>query len=42
MILNDAFIDFVQQNLMDTQKIKREKIIELYRKFIQEYGQDAS
>lgn len=42
IVLNNAFIDFVQQNLLDKQKIKKEKIIELYRDFIQEYGQDAS
>ena len=40
--VSDAFVDFVLQNLLDKQKIKKEKIRELYRGFIQEYGQDVS
>jgi UDP-N-acetylenolpyruvoylglucosamine reductase len=41
-VVSDAFIDFVYKNLLGKQKIKKEKIRELYRDFIQEYGQDAS
>lgn len=39
IVVSDAFIDFVQQNLLQIQKIKKEKIRSLYQEFIEDYGQ---
>ena len=39
VVVSDAFIDYVQQNLLQIQKIRKEEIKKLYQEFIEDYGQ---
>ena len=41
VVVSDAFVDFVSQNLLQSKKMKKERIRELYRDFILNYGQDS-
>ena len=40
LIVSEAFVDFVSQNLLPNKKIlTKEEIKSLYQKFIEDYGQ---